>query len=75
MKNCTKKFLFFKWLQHDFEGVDIKEDVKIIGKKFREFEVGIYIRQFITTFTDKCKSCGEIRSRVEQKEETVRQYQ
>ena len=74
MKNCSKRFLFFKWFEHDFEVIDIKEDVKIIGKQFGEFETGIFIRRFITTNKSKCKNCREIKNTQEQKEETVRQY-
>ena len=45
-KKCQKKFLFFKWFEHDFELIDIKEDVKIIGEKCGEWEPGIYVRRF-----------------------------
>ena len=73
-KKCLKKFLFLKWFEHNFEIVDIAEDVKIIGKKLGEHEVGIYIRRFITTTTNKCKNCGKIKKTKEEKEETIRQY-
>ena len=73
-KKCLKQFLCFTWLKHDFEAVDIKEDVKIIGEKFGEYETGIFIRRFITTTEYKCKNCGLLESKQEQKEEMVRQY-
>jgi hypothetical protein len=73
-KKCQKKFLFFKWVEHDFELVDIKENVKTIGEKCGEWEAGIYVRKFKTLRIYKCKKCGKKKTETETKEETVRQY-
>ncbi|HED37125.1 MAG TPA: hypothetical protein ENI76_02605 [Ignavibacteria bacterium] len=74
-KKCEKRFLFFRWHVHNFKVVDIKENVKIIGKKFGEYESGIYIRRFITTTKSKCLNCGKKEIEKEIEEQTVRQYQ
>lgn len=74
MKNCIKKFLFWSYETHDFDLVDIKEEVKIIGKKYGQYETGIYVRRFITTKFFKCKNCPKEKQSMETKEETCRQY-
>jgi hypothetical protein len=38
MKKCLKQFLFWKYFEHDFDLVDIKEDVKIIGENWHKFK-------------------------------------
>jgi hypothetical protein len=74
MAKCLKKFLFFSWKSHEWEQTDIKEDRKTIGKKFDEFEVGIYKVVITTTEEYTCKYCGLVKTESSVVTETRRQY-
>ena len=73
-KQCSGKILWFYWSKHSFEEIDIKEEIKIIGKKYSASETGIFIRKFITTTIYQCKTCEKKEEKVEIKQEILRQY-
>lgn len=68
MKECYKKFLFWKWTNHEWIDKDIFMRKKQIGDKNAYLHKCILRTITETWVKQKCKKCKEVRFYIEERE-------